>query len=553
MKDQENQLIDAMRESLSIRNYPGYPTERLNLDLDDIPENLILPEGPWTASTNEHPSDEEQASLASRGLQLDGNGRPLHPWLIRMLTDRTLGVVTGKGKYWNWGPNYAADPMVITDEENPKILLIQRSDTKAWALPGGFIDAGENAVEAAKRELFEEAGLLLLSDEGHQIYSGVIGDLRTTAHAWGETTAVLWKVPEEVPTVAGDDAIDAGWFDMKNLPEQMSVNHRLLVNKSLAEAALVDTVSAVIPFPRERKTFSHAGGGHMAYHRHIIHNRDGNDKFIKSHNRHIFTGTDAFREENSRWYLKKEKFIYDHLAEHAPSLVPGEVELINDHSLMMQSASPEDGWYWRAPNSLSYRYVDEIIDNLLELQRVPLANDEHIEVRPSHITHRAEGWEAIISDDSLEQIAGKIRQWQPYMNPEFQARADEMLAELVNLAGEYENIAEPSEYVFTHHDLRQSNIAWHPEQGTRIVDWSWAGAGRKNSDITTMLIDLHKSGHDIDRHMEHFSEEHALTLIGFWLGHSLWPTRTDDQSVRFHQVLSAVCAYSLLQKNRAER
>ena len=42
-----------------------------------------------------------------------------------------------------------------------RIVLIQRSDTGQWGLPGGMIDWGEDIPQAASRELEEETGLKL--------------------------------------------------------------------------------------------------------------------------------------------------------------------------------------------------------------------------------------------------------------------------------------------------------------------------------------------------------------------------------------------------------
>ncbi|MDJ0592882.1 MAG: NUDIX hydrolase [Pleurocapsa sp. MO_226.B13] len=43
-----------------------------------------------------------------------------------------------------------------------RIVLIQRSDTGKWGLPGGMIDWGEDIPHAASRELKEETGLNLI-------------------------------------------------------------------------------------------------------------------------------------------------------------------------------------------------------------------------------------------------------------------------------------------------------------------------------------------------------------------------------------------------------
>lgn len=43
-----------------------------------------------------------------------------------------------------------------------RIVLIQRSDSGKWGLPGGMIDWGEDIPQAASRELKEETGLDLI-------------------------------------------------------------------------------------------------------------------------------------------------------------------------------------------------------------------------------------------------------------------------------------------------------------------------------------------------------------------------------------------------------
>ena len=44
-------------------------------------------------------------------------------------------------------------------KSNERILLIRRGDNGKWAVPGGYMEAGENFSEACVREVYEETGL----------------------------------------------------------------------------------------------------------------------------------------------------------------------------------------------------------------------------------------------------------------------------------------------------------------------------------------------------------------------------------------------------------
>ena len=543
----ETSLMNATKQTIALDSYPGYPTTRLVIeDLTDD-TNLTLPEGPWSASVNTLPDYEEQDRLKANGYELDDLGRPIHPWLREMITDPNVGVVTGLGEYWQWGPNRTADPVVINNDPIPKILLIKRGDTGVWALPGGFIDGDEPADTAAKRELLEETGLLLVGSEGHRVYDGVVADLRTTAHAWAETTALAWKV-EGTPAVrAGDDANDAAWFTVDELPDQLHGSHAVLIQKALESADKITDQHHTIPLPMEVASYTYADGGHMAYHHLHATTHTGQTVFIKSHDKQAFT--DPIREAHSRQYLHKEMKMYNHIRTYNFTAIPENVALLDGHTLIMDAMSKEDGWHWQAPETEIDRYMENVLQSVSSLQDVSLPQDFHDTMLPTFDTHKKEGWESINNADIL-MIKDKLEQWHDQMRPELKVQIARIVSELPQLQAEFSSLSDPSEFVLTHHDFRQANIAWHSEKGTKIVDWSWAGIGRKNSDATTLLIDLHKSGYDVSRHMAYFNAEHALTLIGFWLAHSIWPTRDGSDTVRFHQAVSAISAYDLLDRYR---
>ena len=50
----------------------------------------------------------------------------------------------------------------IVVNERGELLVVKRSDTRTWAVPGGAIEAGESPMQAVVREMFEETGLKLL-------------------------------------------------------------------------------------------------------------------------------------------------------------------------------------------------------------------------------------------------------------------------------------------------------------------------------------------------------------------------------------------------------
>ncbi len=45
--------------------------------------------------------------------------------------------------------------------DNGRVLMIKRTDNDLWAIPGGAQDVGESTVDAARREVEEETGILI--------------------------------------------------------------------------------------------------------------------------------------------------------------------------------------------------------------------------------------------------------------------------------------------------------------------------------------------------------------------------------------------------------
>jgi 8-oxo-dGTP pyrophosphatase MutT (NUDIX family) len=61
--------------------------------------------------------------------------------------------------------------VILLDSSN-RLLLQLRTDNNSWGLPGGSLEMGETLEEVAKRELYEETGLLANNLELFNLFSG---------------------------------------------------------------------------------------------------------------------------------------------------------------------------------------------------------------------------------------------------------------------------------------------------------------------------------------------------------------------------------------------
>ena len=100
-----------------------------------------------------------------------------------------------------------------------KILLIQRGAEPfkgAYALPGGFVDIQETLAEAAQRELKEETGLNVSGLTQVHTFSDPERDPR--GRVISTCFAAILTESDQIDLRAGDDAADAGWFSLEELP-----------------------------------------------------------------------------------------------------------------------------------------------------------------------------------------------------------------------------------------------------------------------------------------------------------------------------------------------
>jgi len=101
--------------------------------------------------------------------------------------------------------------------EGDRVLLAQRSkspDKGLWGFPGGHVEPGETALEAARRELREETGLEARAVEYLTNVDVIRRDEAGRVIVHYLLAAVLCADPVG-SAKADDDAMDVGWFPVE--------------------------------------------------------------------------------------------------------------------------------------------------------------------------------------------------------------------------------------------------------------------------------------------------------------------------------------------------
>lgn len=113
---------------------------------------------------------------------------------------------------------------VIVENEQGEILLQLRKDNYCWGYPGGSVELDEVVEEAAKRELFEETGLIANELKLFGVFSGK--DMHYIYPNGDEVSNIdivyVCSFYLGVLKKQKDEVIDLKFFPLSDLPENLS-------------------------------------------------------------------------------------------------------------------------------------------------------------------------------------------------------------------------------------------------------------------------------------------------------------------------------------------
>jgi 8-oxo-dGTP pyrophosphatase MutT (NUDIX family) len=131
---------------------------------------------------------------------------------------------------------------VIIDDG--RILLIQRSDNRRWALPAGAMEVGEDIAGCAVREVWEETGLRATDLTPFALYTG---PGYTFTNEWRHTYQMI-MMSFRIDAWEGDlvrvtdETLDARFFPLDQLPDPPST----ILNETLGDLAAFEATGRMV-------------------------------------------------------------------------------------------------------------------------------------------------------------------------------------------------------------------------------------------------------------------------------------------------------------------
>lgn len=123
--------------------------------------------------------------------------------------------------------------IVFLFDKEGRVLLQKRADDHTWCVPGGAMELGETPEEAARRETFEESGLMpeeleffdmLSGEDAHHVYPN--GD-----EVYALDVNFICRKYSGMLRMQESEVLEQGFFSVDNLPADTVKKDRETIEK----------------------------------------------------------------------------------------------------------------------------------------------------------------------------------------------------------------------------------------------------------------------------------------------------------------------------------
>ena len=166
-----------------------------------------------------------------RFLRLSGYSRKIGEQVVTNMlmkaAEKVWKLIPRELRTWltrRFHPTFTVSAAGIITNEKGQVLLLDHvlRPVSGWGVPGGFMSRGEQPDEALRREIREETGLELADIRLYRCRTLRRHiEIIMTARGIGE------------PEVKSREIKRLGWFDLDNMPEDMSLDQQFLIQKVL--------------------------------------------------------------------------------------------------------------------------------------------------------------------------------------------------------------------------------------------------------------------------------------------------------------------------------
>lgn len=144
-----------------------------------------------------------------------------------------MGYIMDLRKIVGSRPLIMAGASVIILDQNNKLLLQLRKDNNCWGLAGGSLEPGESLEEAAKREMYEETGLVAKNLRLFNVFSGeeFYYKLPHGDEVYNVTASYICNDFEGELRIDNEEVVNLEFFDVDHIPSNISPPDRPVIRE----------------------------------------------------------------------------------------------------------------------------------------------------------------------------------------------------------------------------------------------------------------------------------------------------------------------------------